>query len=225
MAGALNFEETRTPARAVSFIIKPCTQASLIVPSCTSWARPRARVGMRCTHVPTRTRHTGHVAARASFGLLFRIKRDYVRYVTLHSTCPAGPHTLTSYSCSISFHECESRVLAPHKRNSTQVRIYMRTVFRVRRGAYSRVQRAVHRDASPLHAARCARHAHAPLLSLSSRFSASTCYLEFELMPLAVAPIELSERGRSGTRHTVAGPRNRRKRSGGRTAPRRATWG
>ena len=31
MAGALNFEETRTPSRTVSFIIKPCTQANCAV--------------------------------------------------------------------------------------------------------------------------------------------------------------------------------------------------
>ena len=206
----------------MSFIIKPCTQANCAVLyelGETESTRRHAMHTCMYRHVKYAI-HGSRCGTRASFGLLFRIKRDYV---TLHSTCPAGPHTLTSYSCSISFHECESRVLAPHKRNSTQVRIYMRTVFRVRRGAYSRVQRAVHRDASPLHAARCARHAHAHLLSLSSRSSASTCYLEFELMPLAVAPIELSQRGRSGTWHT--GPSNPRKRSGGRTAPRRATWG
>ena len=189
--------------------------------------RDREHASACDAHMYRHVRDT-RVTSRHARPSAFLFESKGLRYVTLHSACPAGPHTLTSYSCSISFHECESRALAPQPPQAqlhTSTDIHVRTVFRVRRGAYSRVQRAVHRDASPLHAARCARHAHAPLLSLSSRFSASTCYLEFELMPLAVAPIPLSERGRSGTRHTVAGPRNRRKRSGGRTAPRRATWG
>ena len=181
-------------------------------------------IGSKHRHAHTDTRHTAR-GPRACPSFRPFISNQKVDYDTSHYTRhDPRAHTLTS--CT-GIHECSANLgyspptsATPHKYGYTS---HARTVFRVRRGAYSRVQRAVHRDASPLHAARCARHAHAPLVSLYSRFSASTCYLEFELMPLAVAPIPLSERGRSGTRHT--GPSNPRKWSGGRTAPRRATWG